>query len=179
MDPGGGSQNETDFDYLILEHQGAVRSYVRSLLPGFNGADDIAQEVLLTAWEKRLEFELGSNFKAWIFRIAHYSVQNQRRKLVRHGWLIFDDEMVAKTDPEWVDGDSTRLEAEAEALQDCLGTMKPEDRELLSIRYESGLSLEEFARKQEISPGTLKARLFRIRSSLRSCIEARLQSEEG
>jgi len=38
---------------------------VGSLLPGDRAAEDVAQETNAIIWDKRGDFELGTNFKAW------------------------------------------------------------------------------------------------------------------
>lgn len=168
------AEQQREFELLLDEHQAAVRYYVRSLLPGFHGADDVTQEVLLTLWNKRLQFEPGTNFRAWSFRVAQLHVLNQRRKLMRGNWLIFDEEMLERLEPAALIPESNRLEAEQNALENCLKGLGGEERELLNARYATKTSLETFAERKGVSPGTLKARLFRLRAALRKCIEKRI-----
>lgn len=61
---------------LLTEHQLPLRHYVQSLLPGDSSAADVTQLTNTTLWQKREEFELGTNFKAWAFAIARYEVLN-------------------------------------------------------------------------------------------------------
>src|SRR5262249_59074010 len=42
-------------------------------------AEDIAQETFLKAFAAVNSFRAGSNFRAWLFRIAHNNFVNQRR----------------------------------------------------------------------------------------------------
>ena len=46
-------------------------------------AEDITQETFLKAFAAIGRFEPGSNFRAWLFRIAHNNFVNQRRALRR------------------------------------------------------------------------------------------------
>ena len=169
---------QTSFDHLLAANESAVRFYVRSLLPGYHGADDVAQEVLLTVWQKRDSFESGTNFKAWAFKIAKFHVLNQRRKLARGNWLIFDEEMMEQIDPEWMAEKFENSRPEEDALEICLKEINEEDRELLHTRYATKTSLETFAEGKGIPPGTIKAKLFRLRSALRGCIESKIASTE-
>jgi RNA polymerase sigma-70 factor (ECF subfamily) len=65
------------------------------------------------------------------------------------------------------------------ALRDCLRRLPDRDRELLLMRYGSDRTLGEYARNLNRSPGTLKARLFKIRENLRKGIEEHLRRSEG
>ena len=89
------SDPDSDFVALLTEHQTALRLYVASLLPGDPSAADVSQLANSTIWKKRSDFELGTNFKAWIFSIARYEVLNYRKQQARDARLIFSDEVEA------------------------------------------------------------------------------------
>jgi RNA polymerase sigma-70 factor (ECF subfamily) len=115
---------------LIEEFESSIGAYVRSLLPGYPHAEDVTQEVLLTIWKKRSDFTAGSNFKAWAFQIAKYHVLNQRRKIVRSKWLVFDEELMDQFEPGAVAEEDSVFAEEAEALESCLKQLRPEDQKL-------------------------------------------------
>ncbi len=162
------------FERLLADHATSVRLYVRSLMPGYEGADDLAQETLLKLWEKRDQFVEGTYFKAWAFQIAKFLVMNQRRKLARSPVVLLDDEMVELIDRRWMETETVPMDDHHAALSQCLELLKPEDRNLLHTRYATEISLETYAEQEGTRPGTLKARLFRLRDALRDCIDRRL-----
>ena len=84
---------DAEFVALLTSHQSALRLYVASLLPGNPEAADVAQQANLTIWNKRDDFEPGTNFKAWIFAIARYKVLDFRKQKVRDSRLVFTEEM--------------------------------------------------------------------------------------
>ncbi|HEY1052512.1 MAG TPA: sigma-70 family RNA polymerase sigma factor [Prosthecobacter sp.] len=169
-----GSKVEDGFDRILAEHSASVRLYVRSLMPGYEGADDLAQETLLRLWEKRQQFIPGTHFKAWAFQIAKYLVLNQRRKLARSPVVLLDEALIEQIDRRWLEAGEVRVEEQQAALGQCLEELKPDDRRLLHARYATNVSLETYAEQEGARPGTLKARLFRLRDALRACIERRL-----
>lgn len=162
------------FERLLAEHAASIRLYVRSLMPGYEGADDLAQDTLLKLWEKRDQFVEGTFFKAWAFQTAKYLVLNQRRKLARSPVILLDDELVEQIDRRWMEMEPLPLDDHHAALSHCLELLKPEDRKLLHARYATETSLETYAEQEGTRPGTLKARLFRLRDALRDCIDRRL-----
>lgn len=167
------------FERLLAEHAASVRLYVRSLMPGYEEADDLAQETLLKLWEKRDQFTQGTHFKAWAFQTAKYLVLNQRRRLVRSSVILLDDELVEQIDRRWMETEPFSDDAQQAALGQCLELLKPQDRHLLYARYATSMSLETYAEQEGTRPGTLKARLFRLRDALRGCIEHRLASSNS
>lgn len=165
---------DADFERLLAEHSASIRLYVRSLMPGYEGADDLAQETLLKLWEKRDQFVEGTFFKAWAFQTAKYLVLNQRRKLARSPVVLLDDELLEQIDRRWMEMEALPLDDHHAALGHCLELLKPEDRNLLHARYATEISLETYAEQEGTRTGTLKARLFRLRDALRDCIDRRL-----
>ena len=168
--------DDSEFVTLLTDHQSALRLYVASLLPGNNAAHDVAQQANTTIWKKRDDFELGTNFKAWIFSIARYEVLNYRKKDQRDR-LVFSDEMedlIATELPQR----SGELEQKQEALQSCLQKLKPADRALIQHRYFEGTPLADYSAQINRSVGTLKVTLHRIRNRLLRCVESKLATEK-
>lgn len=67
----GSSRRREAFVQLMTEHQGRLYAYVLSLLGDPDQANDGLQEANLVLWRNAAEFQMGSNFRAWVFRIAH------------------------------------------------------------------------------------------------------------
>ncbi|WP_193211113.1 sigma-70 family RNA polymerase sigma factor [Luteolibacter marinus] len=170
-DPG-----EEGFVTELTNHQTAMLAFIRSLMPGSSGARDLLQEVNVILWQKRAQFEPGSSFKAWSFQVVRYHLMNHRRRLASKGWLVFDDDLVERISPA-LEADPDELEARHQALRQCLERLRPKDRALLEHRYASGAPLSEYAASIKRSTGTLKATLFNLRRTLRTCVERRFQDQ--
>ena len=162
-----------EFVAELTNHQTSMLAYVRSLAPGGSGARDLLQEVNITLWQKRESYELGTNFKAWAFQTIRYHLLNHRRRLISHGWLIFDDDLIERLSPE-LEVEPEGLEERHLALRSCLLRLRPKDRDLLHHRYATTASLQQYATATRRSAGTLKAILFNLRAALRLCIERQL-----
>jgi RNA polymerase sigma-70 factor (ECF subfamily) len=179
MDPArnpGENDVSEDFVRELTDHQTAMLAFIRALMPGSSAARDLLQEVNIILWQKRATFETGTSFKAWSFQVIRYHLMNHRRRLASKGWLVFDDELVERISPA-LEADPEELETRHQALHHCLAKLRPKDRELLRHRYASGAPLEEYAKRVQRSPGTLKATLFNLRGVLRKCIERRFQDQ--
>lgn len=158
---------------LLTQNQSALRLYVESLMPGDSHCDDVAQEANTIIWEKRGDFELGTNFKAWAFSIARFQVRKYRFKQAKDARLVFCDEleeMIAEEVTEHLDD----LSEHHIALQACLEKLKSADRELIYHRYFKRTPLKEYAVKAGRSIGGLKVTLHRIRNRLLRCVEKRI-----
>ncbi|MEO5914787.1 MAG: sigma-70 family RNA polymerase sigma factor [Luteolibacter sp.] len=166
------------FTLDLASHQAALAAFLRSLLPVGTDPRDLQQEVNITLWKKKEQFEPGTNFKAWTFQIARYHVLNHFRVLKRDRRLVFDDELVARiADHAESSIDNDMLQARRNALRGCLVKLRQTDRELLEMRYADPESIEDFARRQNRNPGTVRALLRNIRKALARCIRMELGEE--
>ena len=119
------SERESHFVAWLTEHQLALRLYVQSLLPGESAAKDVAQQANATLWQKRNDFTIGTNFKAWAFSVARYEVLNFRKRQARDSRLVFSEEL-EETFAEELVGHSDELERRHAALRQCSRQAAPE-----------------------------------------------------
>lgn len=75
--------DQEQFVRLFAQYEGNVRAFVTSLLPNWEGVDEVMQETSIVLWRKFDEFDPdrpGSKFTDWAFMIARYEVLKYRRK---------------------------------------------------------------------------------------------------
>ena len=162
-----------EFEELLVARQHSLLNFIKSLVANHHEAEDLLQRTNLILWQKRNAFEAGSNFRAWAFTIARLEALNHLRQHRRDRRVFAeqreDPAAEGRTEPAG-DGDTDALVA----LRDCVRRLPPRDRELLMMRYGTDCTLHDYAKNLDRSPGTLKARLFKIREALRKNLEARL-----
>ena len=134
------------------------------------------QETNLVLWEKRQSFELGTNFLGWAFAIARNKALSHLKKLRRDQRPVLDPELTAELAVEFEqEAQSEHMGAWFDALEQCLSRLTASQRKLVDFRYHSGRSLAEFPGGSSV--GALRARLHRIRASLRNCVQSALGEE--
>lgn len=169
------SEHQSAFMELLTSHQGNIRAFVISLLPGSPEAGDVVQETNLVLWNKRKEFEIGTNFTAWAFTIARYQVLKSRSKIARDSRFTCSDELMEKlTDMQETSAPENDY---LHALENCLGNLKPTERKLITARYSPGMSLSGLAKSEGKSAGRLRIALMRLRVALRRCVEDQITVE--
>ncbi|MEN9018989.1 MAG: sigma-70 family RNA polymerase sigma factor [Verrucomicrobiaceae bacterium] len=162
---------------LMTKHQGNLRAFIISLMPGSPDVADVLQEANAVLWQKRDRFEHGTNFLAWAFKIARYEVLRQRDRTKRDHRLEFSDKLVDAL-AEMVPPEESDEEVMS-ALDGCLAKLKKEQRQLVEARYTPGRSLEQQAEQIGSSPGSLRVALHRIRADLKHCIELTLANRSA
>ena len=169
-------RSDKEFVMLITGFQSRLYSYILSLMGDPELTGDVLQETNLALWNKIGEFELGTNFGAWAYRIAYYQVLAQRQRRGRER-IIFSDDLIAKIAERTVER-SDRYEARQKALHHCLEKINARQRELIRRHYSSGESVKKIAQSEGESANAVAQALFRARAALLRCINRNTVSEE-
>ncbi|MCC7325462.1 MAG: sigma-70 family RNA polymerase sigma factor [Burkholderiales bacterium] len=146
-----------------------MRRYARVLTGDATRADDLVQEALARAWEKRRLWAAGTDLRAWLFTIMHNVFVNQRalaRYERNHVSLDAESEAAHGWQVPVRDMQYTRVEL-SELLQH-VGRLPVEQREVLVLAVVEELRYEEIAAMLAIPMGTVMSRLSRAREKLRA-----------
>jgi RNA polymerase sigma-70 factor (ECF subfamily) len=128
---------------------------------------------LLRNWQ---DFEIGTNFKAWAFRVAYFvSMQHRQRK--RRDALTFDTDLV-DTLAEEAQAGAEIAETRWSALKFCLQKLRPADRGLLLDYYKSGADRAHIANQFKRPLGSIYKSISRIRKTLLQCVTRRISLED-
>lgn len=165
---------EEEFVAALTANQAALQAFIVSLMPGDSGVDEVLQRTSLTLWRKRATFEAGTNFRAWAFETAKWTLRAYLKERQRASWLVVDEELTRTIAERMVQRLPESADAPQAALRMCLEKLRPVDRELVLSHYEERESLAECAKRCGRTVGTLKVTLFRIRAMLRRCISDRI-----
>ena len=160
--------NETDeFVELMTSFQGRMYAFILSLLGNPTSANDVLQETNLILWKKSGEFKLGTNFKAWAFRIASFQVMAHRQR----DRLIFDDEMIQDIIAETSEFDET-YELKQKKITSCMQQLPERQRDLIQKRYTLGHSVARIAAELKSTANSIAQALFRARNNLTQCVKS-------
>jgi RNA polymerase sigma-70 factor (ECF subfamily) len=147
-----------------------LRRYARVLTGESSRADDLVQETLARAWEKRRLWAAGTDLRAWLFTIMHNVFVNQRatsRRDSMHVSLDDEDNGVSR-ELSVRSNQASRVEL-AEVVRE-LSRLPTEQREVLVLAAVEELRYEEIATALAIPIGTVMSRLSRAREKLRRAL---------
>ena len=144
-----------------------LRRYARVLTRDLHRADDLVQDTLARAWEKRQLWRAGSDLRAWLFTIMHNMHVNQFATRQRDNALVsLDDDEAASGGGISIRATQFDHVATSEVLAQ-ITALPIGQREVLVLAAIEGLSYEEIARVLGIPVGTVMSRLSRAREKLR------------
>ncbi len=152
----------TAFGLLYEHHLEAVFGYVAYRVRDRAVAEDLTQDIFLSAYRAMPGFRWQGSFAPWLLRCAHNRVVNHWRSLGRRPPEQSVDERDEAGRPLLVladEGDdaSTLLEAvDAGGLRQALGRLTELQQQVLALRFGAGLSLLETAAAMERSENAVK-----------------------
>ena len=164
-----------DFVQLLAQCQLKLQLYIVALVGNAADAEDIRQNTNTVLWQKRDEYEPGTNYLAWAFAIARFEVLKHRDRKPRD-LPGLSPEVMALLGEESLK-ESELFEQRRDALAGCLHKLAASDRNLVQAYYQSGKTLAAMAEGLERSASSVRHSVSRIRRRLRACIESTLAQE--
>jgi RNA polymerase sigma-70 factor (ECF subfamily) len=135
-------------------------------------AEDVAQEVMLRAWQGITRFQGRSSYFTWLYRIAVNEANRALGKRARRpaGVAIRDQELLLPGSP----ADDPSRQAEVSELRMALGRalaeLPPALRTAIVLRDVEGFSTQEAAEIAGVSQPAFKSRLHQARLRVRATV---------
>ncbi|MCL2407047.1 MAG: RNA polymerase sigma factor [Defluviitaleaceae bacterium] len=146
------------FDALeeaVVLYEEKLLRYAASILAGTADAEDIVQDVFITAYENREAFD-GQNLSAWLYKITYNRSVNHLKRRKR---FVYREQVTPDMNPDITDGMSGRTRA-------ALFKLKPADRALIHGRVMDERSYDDLASELGVSPAALRKRYERVKKKL-------------
>jgi RNA polymerase sigma-70 factor (ECF subfamily) len=178
--------DERAFATLSERHRRELHVHCYRMLASFDEAEDAVQETFLNAWRGRVGFEGGSQFRAWLYRIATNVCldmlrRNSRRatgmrSLAEVPWiqpypdLLLDQAAPSDEQPEAV---AIQRETISLAFLAALQVLPPRQRAALIARDVLGWPASQTASALGTSVAAANSALQRARATLQSHLPPR------
>jgi len=158
------------FEKLFNEHKAMVYGICYRYTRSKEDSLDLVQEVFLKLYQSSEKLEPGREVKPWLRKVAVNTCLNYRRdskpavslEAENELGISIGDSLRDKTDPE----ESIFAKITGEHLKEFIVELKPEQKTVLILRHNLGLSYKEIAAQMELPEGTIKTHLFQARKLL-------------
>ncbi len=148
----------------VIGQLGSLRRYARSLTRDDSTAEDLVQDTLLRAYERRSSFKASGNLRGWLLSMLHNVFIDRTRAQRSETRRIEQAAEIAEPHAEPAQDHVVRLAQVREAF-----LALPEDqRAAMHLVAIEGLSYQQAAATLAIPVGTLMSRIGRARATLRS-----------
>jgi len=156
----------TAYREIVRRYEGLIYNTCRRVIGTPEDAEEVTQDALLQIFHKIHQFQGRSSFKTWLYKIVHNYCRNRISKIIRkrEGQNTFEEQ--AGNDEEDLDV-RERQEAVSEAVEEALGKLKKPEREIIVLKFMSGLTLQETADVLGVKLSAAKMRLYRALESFK------------
>ena len=161
------------FEVLYQRYQRRIHAYVVGMVKDHGRAEDVTQEVFVSALRRMRESEQPLAFKPWLYQIAKNGCIDAFRRSRRAEEVSYDaDDALTGADHSKLVGAGPSPDAAVAAKEDldnlcgAFGGLSDTHHEILVLRELEGLSYREIGKRMGMSRPAVESTLFRARRRL-------------
>jgi len=172
-------QHDKVFEEEFLPQIDALYNFAYHLTYNEEDANDLVQETYLKAYRFIDKYDVGTNAKAWLFKILKNAFINEYRKKTKRPTKVDYEEIVNYHDEE--DSNySSYMDLREEMFQSMMGdevtnainSLPVDFRTVILLCDIEGFTYEEISKIIDIPIGTVRSRLHRARNMLKQQLKA-------
>jgi len=160
------------FTLLYREYVAQIYRYIYLRVGDTDQAEDLTQEVFLRVIKSIGSYRYrGHPFASWLFRVAHNLIIDYYRQIEKEGAVSLTDSIVITADDD--PAMTVEQDMEVQEIKQAIENLPPRQREVISLRFGSELSIAETARAIGKTEGTVKKLqyegILKLRKSMEKC----------
>lgn len=173
---------EAAYRELIRRYERPVYSLIFRMVRDGTTAEDLAQDSFIKVLNHIDKYRPEFKFSSWLFKIANnIAIDHLRRRQI--DTISMDGSPNARTASD-VEATSFEIADQSEnaldemtarelgsAIEQAIGSLRPEYRNCIMLRHVEGRSYEEIAATLDLPLGTVKTYIHRARHQLREALE--------
>lgn len=156
------------FETLYNRYVGKVYNRCYSLTKDSEKAQDFTHDIFIRMFSRLDRFQGRSTFSTWLYSISYNYCMDQLRTSKRMTTTELENEATYDSIPAV---DSEENEYSLQYLSEALGTLSPQEINILRLKYQDGLDIQQIADQLNITDSAVKMRLKRSRDKVRHSYE--------
>jgi RNA polymerase sigma-70 factor, ECF subfamily len=158
-------------DDLVHGHWDAVYRLAYRLAGGVHDAEELTQETFLRAIDRKETFATGTNLRAWLLRIATNLFLDGRRRRTIIKLEPLTEGPPRDDPPPWRGMEGAELKG---LLDDAVRRLPEQQRIVLLLRAEQGLSFREIGQIVSVGEETARWHMLQARRQLMKDLDGKL-----
>src|SRR5689334_1791579 len=172
--------SEAAFRQIVERYQRPVFGVIVRVVRDPARAEELAQDTFVKAFGALHTYDMKRKFAAWLLTVAHHTAIDEVRKRALRTVSLddltpFGEDGGAAIEIADAQAPSPAALAErgelADALRTAISRLRPEYRELVSLKYEQELEYEDIVEITGMPLGTIKSSLHRARKELQGQLQ--------
>jgi RNA polymerase sigma factor (sigma-70 family) len=162
------SHDPVFFETLYHRYVNKVYRKCLSMTTNPEQAEDLTQDVFMKVHRNIDRFKGRSRFSTWLYAITHHHVVDELQN--RLPSVRLEPQTWANL-PHNESPDTVSPDEQWQQVKEILEQLPDTDRDILLLRYEQGLGIEEISQMLGLGISAVKMRLSRSRTKLKKLIE--------
>jgi RNA polymerase sigma factor (sigma-70 family) len=165
--------DDSAFECLYERYRRRIATFVYGMVGDWGRAEDVTQEVFISALRRMRETERPIAFKPWVYEIAKNACIDQFRRARRAEEVSFDAEDGLRAadhgrlaDPTVGPEGALERKQELDELVGAFGGLSDSHHEILVLRELEGLSYRQIGERMGLTRPSVESTLFRARRRL-------------
>lgn len=156
------------FESLVRRYARPLMTLICRMTGWHHRSEDVFQEVLISCWRNRSQYEYPREFKPWIYRIAI----NQCRQLYRKRNISVSNQeaTVSMATTEHMPDDSSIRKEASSLIKSAVERLPEHQRAVVVLRIWNGLSYREIADAVDRTESTVRSYMFHALKKLRETL---------
>jgi RNA polymerase sigma factor (sigma-70 family) len=160
------------FEIIFKQYRDRITAYVRTIIPNHSRAEDVVQEIFVSALRKIHTLQDPAAFRPWIYEIARNASVDDVRRVKRNGEILirsndfgpFDEQRQRHAQSAH---SAVTWKERLHHLKEALGGLPESQHEALLLREFGGMSYDEIGERMNLSRPAVESMLFRARRGLK------------
>src|SRR5207244_207022 len=152
-------------------------TFIQRMIGDRHRSEELFQEVFLTVWVKRRQYQFPRPFKPWLYRIALNKCRAAfRGRAPSVSVALEDDSPVAPSAPEASPAETLIATETAALVSTAVARLPAQQRMVVVLRIWDGLSYAAIAEIVDCTEATVRSHMHHGLAAMRKYLEPRLGS---
>lgn len=161
------------FEKLVRRHANGLLTFIAGTIGNRHLGEELFQEVVLTVWQKRQQYDYPRPFKPWLYKIAINRCRLEFRRAPPRTAELPVENLVASSEPSPVEA-AIGVETQA-AVKFAVSQLGARQRVVVVLRIWNDLPYREIAEILGVAEATARAYMFHALNAMRKQLETRLK----
>lgn len=154
------------FEEIVSRYEKMVYAICLRYFGSVQQAEEVSQEVFLKLFQQINSFRGEAKFSTWLYRITINMCHTNCQKKT----ILFDDPVEDFADDIRY-SQEFECNDEEQCIQYCINQQKEQEKAMISMRFNTDLSLQEISDILDIKLSATKMRLYRAMESFKALYE--------
>jgi RNA polymerase sigma-70 factor, ECF subfamily len=165
--------NRAHMEPVIRRFANPLLTFIQRMVGDRHRGEELFQEVFLTVWDKREQYQYPRTFRSWLFAIAVNKCREAGRRLRPTSPLPFEEGLTESGSDPRPDDHAIATET-ATLVNRAVMELPPQQRAVVVLRIWQGLSYTEIASMVGRTEATVRSHMHHGLAGLRKYLEPRL-----